>query len=85
MSGDKWSIELDEYQRSNLLALIEACGYGHKPANFLRGLDTGDWIGEIYIMLGGFSDPPTYRPNCTPEQMASRARAFIEWEARRDQ
>lgn len=50
----KYTIELDEYQIANLRAAIQAIGY---PADKdyarcpLNVLNTGDWLGEIYLKL----------------------------------
>lgn len=66
-----YTIELDEYQTANLKAVIEAIGY---PADRnharcpLNVLNTGDWLGELYMKL-----PETihYYPNSHPADMVA--------------
>lgn len=49
--GDNWVIQLNKYHRDNLLWLLNVVGYpgaGIRPFNFCN---TGDWNGEIPLML----------------------------------
>ena len=58
MGDDSWTLTLNRYQRDNLLLLLNAVGY---PGNTgwnnphidpkLRHRNTGDWVGEVAIML----------------------------------
>ena len=69
-----FTIELDEYQVSNLKAAIEAIGYGgteQHPRCPLNTLNTGDWIGELYLKLPDV----TYYPNTNAADMV---RASLE-------
>jgi hypothetical protein len=60
-SGDtKWIIELDRYERDNLLALINAIGWPApynefsnrvKPDPALAAYNSGDWVGQIGMKL----------------------------------
>src|SRR5882672_4494604 len=48
-----WILELNQYQRNNLLLLLNICGYNSKypgidPFTFMNN---GDWLGEICIRL----------------------------------
>jgi hypothetical protein len=66
----KISIELTPYHVANLRALIEACGYpGGAVKEPIGGCNTGDWLGEIYLMLPEVD----CRPNISAEQMAQYA------------
>lgn len=50
-----WNLKLSKYHRDNLLLLINMSGYPHDNPHAiekLRVMDSGDWIGEIAIMLG---------------------------------
>lgn len=42
-----WTLTLNRYQRDNLFSLLTAVLYGE-----IEGWNTGDWLGEIYQMLG---------------------------------
>ena len=46
-----WRITLNEYQRNNLMWLLNACGYGEEAIEPFGSANTGDWLGEIAIML----------------------------------
>ena len=49
-----WNLELNEYQRNNLLWLLNLVGYPSPDASSVEPFtfaDTGDWVGEIAIML----------------------------------
>jgi hypothetical protein len=55
-NGPIWVLTLNEYQRNNLLFLLNLCGYpwteqdpGVEPFTIMNN---GDWLGEIAIMLG---------------------------------
>lgn len=69
-----WNLELDEYQRDNLLWLLNLVGYPQPDASAVEPFtfaNTGDWVGEIVIMLrdtdgnmiaeGANEDPETIR------------------------
>lgn len=56
-----WNLKFSKYHRDNLLLMINMCGYPHgNPHTIekLRAMDSGDWIGEIAIMLGDPSGVP---------------------------
>jgi hypothetical protein len=73
---EKWVIELNRYQRDNLLWLLLACwGWNEggviEPLNFAG---TGDWVGEIphLLMRPGRSSPcldASDHPNWTHDQL----------------
>lgn len=49
-----WDLELNEYQRDNLLWLLNLVGYPHPDASSVEPFtfaNNGDWVGEIAIML----------------------------------
>lgn len=47
-----WTLQLNKYQRDNLLWLINACGWpGGVPVMPFGFANTGDWLGEIGWML----------------------------------
>jgi len=54
-----WTLTLNEYQRNNLLFLLNVCGYpyGNPHAVAEMNFDTGDWIGEIANALGKQTGP----------------------------
>ena len=58
----EWTITLDRYQRNNLLLLLNVCGYpngcGVEPFTLAN---TGDWLGEIALMLSKNSEDPDGR------------------------
>ena len=58
-------LELNDYQRDNLLWLLELIRCGHAE----QGLNTGDWVCEIEWMLSerGF-DPAIHKPNISVEE-----------------
>jgi hypothetical protein len=58
-------IKLNDYQRDNLLWLLDLIRCGHTEA----GLNTGDWVGEIEWLLAekGF-DPSVHKPNSSVEE-----------------
>lgn len=53
-SGPVWTLQLNEYQRNNLLFLLNCVGYPDderlivEPMNLLN---TGDWLGEVVQKL----------------------------------
>jgi len=53
----QWALNLDKYQRDNLLFLLNLCGAGGTKEPKLSTdpfniMNTGDWLGEIVWMLG---------------------------------
>ena len=73
------TLELDDYERDNLLALLNLI-YPY-TADGVRCLDTGDWVGQIYWKLAprGF-DPAIHKPNAKREDMIASLR---EWAVRK--
>ena len=75
------TIQLNEYQVANLLALIEAIGYPNGGPGVtgspLGRLHSGDWLGEIYWKLAT-PQHPTFRPNFTPIQLVHLV--FPDWD-----
>jgi hypothetical protein len=65
---------LNEYQRNNLLWLLNACGYGHEGVPPLTLANTGDWVGEVALMLAHPGGPPALskdeRANMSMEDLA---------------
>jgi len=57
-------LKLNDYQRDNLLWLLDLVRCGHTD----HGLNTGDWVAEIEWMLAerGF-DPAIHKPNLSVE------------------
>jgi len=51
----KYTVEFDQYERSNLLWLFELMGYGKgNPGVFPFTLaHNGDWVGQLYYKLKG--------------------------------
>lgn len=47
-----WTLTLNRYHRDNLLWLLTALGYGMKGIEPFTFAHTGDWVGEIVLMLG---------------------------------
>ena len=49
-----WNLELNEYQRNNLLWLLNLIGYPYPHADSVQPFqfaNTGDWVGEVANML----------------------------------
>jgi hypothetical protein len=51
VSQELWNLKLNEYQRDNLLFVLNLIGYGDKPMWPVCVLNNGDWVGEIAQML----------------------------------
>lgn len=63
MSDISYILELNRYQRDNLLALLHVIYILHGVP-----LDTGDWIGEIYHMLAPYGyEGEDHHPNMVPK------------------
>lgn len=60
-----WTIQLNRYQRDNLLWALQCIRDGLNPEN---GFNTGDWVGEIAFMLAKKDKFPALEgddsPNC---------------------
>ena len=60
------TIELNDYEVVNLRSAIEAIGYPHdiveRPRNPLMVLNTGDWLGQIYLKLPKVDTVPNHIP-----------------------
>jgi hypothetical protein len=60
-----WTIQLNRYQRDNLLWALQCIRDGYKPED---GFNTGDWVGEIAFMIAKKDKYPaldaTDTPNC---------------------
>ena len=75
MTDDKTTLELDRYERDNLIALLKVI-YG----GYVGPLDTGDWCGQIYWKLtdGKGFDPSRHAPNLSPEHQIKSVHQFWE-------
>lgn len=94
---NEWVLVLSKYHRDNLLWLLNACGYPAIEAVKSTGsvsktqaiepftlANTGDWLGEMCLMLMGPSQWPGIvdgdRPNKTFEQLRADAEAWArQW------
>jgi hypothetical protein len=60
-----WTIQLNKYQRDNLLWALQCIRDGYRPEN---GFNTGDWVGEIAFMIAKKDKYPALdaedSPNC---------------------
>lgn len=76
----QWSIELNKYQRDNLLLLLNALGYPWTKNPFGAGLEpfivfnNGDWVGEIAQKLADDDGvcivrEPQDRPNISADEI----------------
>lgn len=78
----KKTIELDDYERANLLWLLRAIGYPHDPdqpaVKPFDSANTGDWVGQVASKLGAFDDPPKYRANATLEVLKRSVEFFLK-------
>jgi hypothetical protein len=75
LKEEKTTIHLTDYHVANLRAAIEAAGYpGGAVPNPIPGLNTGDWLGEIYLML----PPVNCQPNISSVQMANSSHKMNE-------
>lgn len=81
-SKNEWILILNKYQRDNLLWLLNACGYPYGSGNSttknqtvepFNTANTGDWLGELCLMLMGPSQWPGIvegdRPNMSFEDL----------------
>lgn len=74
------TLVLDEYQRNNLLWLLNACGYPCNPDGSPSGVapftlaNTGDWLGEVALMLAR----PGKSPVLGAEETINVARDYLE-------
>lgn len=82
-----WTITLDDYQRNNLLRMLNSFGapYGNPWHNTelsqLVSVDTGDWFGEVAYLLGGVLEPGESVYGCRPPEpgfMVKRLQDEIE-------
>jgi len=55
--GVRWVLVLNRYERDNLLWLLNLLGYGKAGVEPFTIANTGDWVGEIAMML---ADPDDY-------------------------
>ena len=72
------TLQLDDYERDNLLALLHLIYRGDTSGGPPLGiLGTGDWAGQIYWKLAehGF-DPAIHTPNALPEQQIADLKAW---------
>lgn len=80
-----WTLNLNRYQRDNLLWLLNACGYPHgnpSVAPPFTSANTGDWIGEVTQMLAHPGKSPVIGPNDHPNQDTDHLREAAErWKA----
>lgn len=69
-----WTVQLNKYQRDNLLWLLNCCGFCSPALEPLNFCNSGDWLGEIGYMLA--DDKPVGRlhpdtSNMTRDQLAT--------------
>ena len=82
----EWVLTLNEYQRNNLLWLINACGYPYADRRGVRQgaidpftfANTGDWIGEVAIMLCRPGEDCTLGPDDRPNRSLKELEDFVE-------
>lgn len=67
-NDNKHVIYLNEYQRSNLMELLKACGLARDGQPAVFDYHTGDWLAEIYWMLDKLG-PVTHAPNVSLEDL----------------
>ena len=72
MNEPTWTITLNEYQRNNLLRHINSFGYPYgniwhnKNLTDVVSVDTGDWFGEVALLLGGVLKENENTYGCRP-------------------
>lgn len=89
-SKKEWVLVLNKYQRDNLLWLLNACGFPAGSGNRVEPFtcaDTGDWLGEVCLMLVGESPYPGVvagdRPNVSFDVLRHRVESWVQdWVAR---
>lgn len=73
----KWHITLNEYQRANLLWLLcDLVGHGKAGIFPFTFANTGDWAGEIPIMLNA-SYKTQQKPNVSAEEVEERVKIYL--------
>lgn len=87
----RWYLELDDYQRDNLLWLFNVMGFSDRASDTLvepfQFANTGDWLGEIAAMLakpgpdGRMSltaRRPGSRPNSDPDVLRANVALWLK-------
>lgn len=70
-------IEIDEYERANLLAALYACTFTYRSP--LNVISNGDWIYQIMHKLGFQGTNTDWgRPNASSEELVKRAEDWAE-------
>lgn len=79
----QWVVTLYKYHRDNLLFLLRALGYGAPAVPPFQLMNTGDWVGEVALMLadenGGIVPD---RPNIDREELERRLEVWFETEVK---
>jgi len=76
-----WKLELNYYQRANLLWLLNCCGFPSmsdavEPLSFCN---TGDWLAEIGYMLGDNQREGRFHPempNISKDDLETRIKIW---------
>lgn len=77
--GPKWHLTLDKYQRDNLLWLLNACGYpGGDAVPPFTHANTGDWLGEVALMLARPGEPPIITSRDSPNHSFGTLREWVQ-------
>lgn len=75
-----WRLTLNQYQRDNLLWLLNACGYPCQPNGEASGVppftlaNTGDWLGDLVLQLEPGGEP---HPNVSTEELQASVGEFV--------
>jgi hypothetical protein len=80
--GMRWVLVLNRYERDNLLWLLNLLGYGKAGVEPFTIANTGDWVGEIAMML---ADPDDYsldaeesgKPNLRTERVVNLLDSWV--------
>lgn len=74
-----WVLVLDRYQRDNLLSLINTLGFPYSnPIEPFNILNSGDWVGELAIMLAAPGTEAAFQMNAekTGDPILTRDEVF---------
>jgi len=79
----QWVVALYRYHRDNLLFLLNAVGYGAPAVAPFHVMNTGDWVGEIALMLADDDGSVVARKaNIDREELRRRIDVWVETEVK---
>lgn len=77
------TIDLDDYERDNLLSLLILCGANHTGLQIapFTLMNTGDWLNQVYFKLtDNDTRPRQIYPNVPVVDMHKRVEEWVKWQ-----